>query len=244
VMGTVNVLDLARKLPKLQLFHQGSTDEVYGCAPMDLTFTGFKEREVYNPRNPYSGSKAAAEMMVISYANTYSMPCIITNLMNLFGTRQHPEKYIPKVIKATITGEKLSIHSSPDLKQAGMRTYIECGNAATAFSFLYENEPWKQHGVRNVESYNVIGEKEVDNLKLAQLIAEYVEFYADRLEIPIKGLNYEMVDFHSARPHHDTRYCLDGSKLRSLGWNPPSTFEKSLKDTVKWYMENIRRLDS
>lgn len=242
VVGTVNVMNLARQLPKLELFVQFSTDETSGSAPMDPSFPGFKERERYLPSNPYAGSKAAAEMMVLSFANTYGLPCIITNTMNVYGQRQHPEKFVPLVIRTALEGGKVMIHSAPDKKQAGMRTYIHARNVADAVLFLVNNV--KITNPREVESYNVVGEEEVDNLTMAKLIQEYTSILAEQNGRVAVGAEFELIDFHSARPHHDTRYRLDGSKMRALGWVPPKTFHESLRENINWYMqgENIKWL--
>lgn len=246
VEGTVNMLNLARQLKNLELFVYFSTDEVFGPAPMiknqyvgtyhgggpfeDRPFVGYKETDRHDPKNPYAASKSAAEQFVVSFANTYELPCIITRQMNVFGERQHPEKFIPLVIKRCLTGELVSIHSTPDKTQAGVRSYIHGRNIADAHLFLLKEQPWLNKSVRDVESYHIVGEIEIDNLKLAQTISEYVG----------KPLNYEMVDFHSSRPGHDLRYALSGNKMKGLGWVPPKTFHQSLKQTVEWSLNNKR----
>jgi len=147
--------------------------------------------------------------------------------MNLLGERQHPEKFVPKVIRSVLRGESVTIHSDPTKTKAGSRFYIHCRNMADALLFLLER------GQVLRDKVNIVGEKEVDNLQLAQIIARYVR----------KPLMYEMVDFHSSRPGHDLRYALDGSKLSGMGWYPPLDFEESLERTVRWYMQNPRWLE-
>jgi dTDP-glucose 4,6-dehydratase len=152
--------------------------------------------------------------------------------MNLYGERQHPEKFVPKIIKKVLSGELLEIHGTPDRTQSGSRFYIHCRNMADAILFLLNNV--KSDGVIR-DKFNIVGEKEVSNLTLAQTIADYLG----------KPLNYEIVDFHSSRPGHDLRYALNGTKLASLGWRPPLSFEESLLKTVKWVVapENAKWLN-
>ena len=222
VLGTQRILDFARTLPKLKLMIFISTDEVFGVALGDVCY---KETDQCNPRNPYSATKMAAECLCMAYHNTYGVPVIRMPSMNLFGERQATEKFLPMTIRNVMQGNTVIIHASPDRKTSGSRFYIHCRNWASAAHFLLS------HGVPG-ERYNIVGEKEVTNLELAQTIADVVG----------KPLHYEMVDFHSSRPGHDLRYALDGSKLAALGWAPPVGFEESLRKTILWYMENPRWL--
>ena len=176
--------------------------------------------------------------MVTSFANTYALPCIITRQMNIFGERQHPEKFIPKVIRSVLNGETVPIHATPDKQQAGMRHYIHARNVADAHMFLLREQPWRNSHSEYVESYHIVGEREVDNLMLAQMIEGFVKELAPGMGLSVAGLKYEMVDFHSSRPGHDLRYALDGGKMKTLGWQPPKNFEESLKKTVLWGLEN------
>ena len=218
IQSTVNMLEYARKLKKLEIFFYFSTDEVFGPALGD---TLYKEWDRHKPTNPYSASKSAAENICISYENTYKIPIMIVNVMNAFGERQHVEKFIPLCIKKIINNEKVYIHSYPDKKTSGSRFYIHAQNIANGVLFLIKNG-------KIGEKYNITGEKEVNNLDLALLIAKNIG----------KELIYEMVDFHNDRPGHDLRYGLDGNKLFELGWNPTFNFEKSLEKTIKWTLEN------
>lgn len=240
VVGTTNMLDLARGLPNLELFIYFSTDEVFGPVPLDPSYPGHREDAVHNPKNPYAATKSAGEQMVVSFANTYALPCIITRQMNIFGERQHPEKFIPKVVRSVMNGETVPIHATPDRKQAGMRHYIHARNVADAHMFLLHNQPWTKAAAGQVESYHIVGEREVDNLMLAQMIEGFVK----ELAPAAKGLSYEMVDFHSSRPGHDLRYALDGGKMKALGWQPPKNFEESLKKTVEWSLANRAWLET
>lgn len=222
VMSTVYLLEYARTLKDLKKLFYFSTDEVYGPAPNNISY---KEWDRHNPTNPYSASKSAAEQICMSYNNTYNTPIVIVNVMNAFGERQHVEKFIPKCIKSILNGETITIHSDKTKTIPGSRFYIHSRNIAAAVYFLIDK------GVIG-EKYNITGEKEVNNLELAEKIADY-------LKLP---LNYKMVDFHSDRPGHDLRYSLDGSKLFELGWSPPNNFEKSLKNTVIWTSQHLHWL--
>ena len=218
IMSTVHMLEYARTLPNLDIFFYFSTDEVYGPA---LGNKLFQEDERHNPTNPYSASKSGAEQICVSYHNTYDVPVMRINVMNAMGERQHVEKFIPKVIKKVLNDELVEIHSYPDKKTSGTRYYIHARNIAAGVLFLLEN------GTIG-ESYNLTGEKEVSNLEMAQIIADTIG----------KPLKYEMVDFHSDRPGHDLRYGLDGTKMQKMGWSLPIDFETSLRNTVKWTVDN------
>ena len=219
VIGTLNMLNYARGLERLRLLHFFSTDEVYGPA---LGSTLHAEMERYNPTNPYAAAKAGGEMLVNAFGNTYGLPVLTTNTMNLIGERQHPEKMVPKTIRALINGETLTIHADATRTNAGSRFYLHCRNAADAVLFLLG----QKHPPR--ERYNIVGEREIDNLSLAQMIAEVVG-------LPLK---YELVSFHASRPGHDLRYALDGSKLYNAGYRFPVAFEESLERTVRWTLKN------
>lgn len=227
VVGTYHILEFARSLPQLQCFFYFSTDEVFGPASEGINY---KEEDRHNPTNPYSATKSGGEMLVKSYRNSYQLPAIITRSMNIFGERQHPEKFIPKVINAVQSGEAISIHSNPEKTKAGSRFYIHARNVADAYSFLIQKI---EEGASVIgEDFHITGEKEVDNLEMAEFIAKILE----------KPLHYEMTDFHSSRPGHDLRYSLDGSKIFSLGWKMPKTFEDSLEKTIRWTLGQPRWL--
>jgi dTDP-glucose 4,6-dehydratase len=239
VTGTVNVLQLARQLPNLVVMNMFSTDEVFGPAPMEGT-GGFKETDRHNPKNPYAATKSAAEMMCIAFANTYKMPIFVTNGMNIIGERQHPEKFLPLVIKKALYGGTVEVHGTPDKTQAGMRTYIHARNVASAVMFLLDNHTPDCH---EVEVFNIVGEEEMDNLSFAKLIAEYTTMIAEEMNMVPEDCDFEIVDFHSQRPGHDLRYALDGTKMKDIGWEPPKALRDSLRKTIKWYLSNLEWLN-
>ena len=220
ILGTYHLLDYI-KIHPVKKFIYFSTDEVYG----PIAEGAFKEDARHAPGNPYAATKAAAEDLCLSFANTYKLPIIITNTMNLYGERQHPEKFIPLVIRKILSGEVVTIHADPTKTKAGIRFYIHCRNAWKAIQFILE-ETNEFIDVKKPSQgrFNIVGEKEIDNLSLAQFIASVIG----------KPLVYEMTDFHSSRPGHDLRYGLDGTKLKNLGFKFPKTFEESLTNTINW----------
>jgi len=223
INSTLYMLEYARELPFLEKFYMFSTDETRGVPEGNYAF---KETDSFNPRNPYSASKASCEMLCMSYANTYKVPIMISEMVNAIGERQHVEKFVPKVIKTLLDGDELIIHADPTATVPGSRYYIHARNTADAILFLLEM------GSVN-ESYNICTFDEIDNLEMAQKIASIVG----------KPLKYKLVDFHSDRAGHDLIYRLDGTKLRNLGWKPPVNFEESLYKTVKWYLKHPEWLD-
>lgn len=231
VVGTVNLMDYARNLDSLDLFAYFSTDEIFGPAPGTVKY---KENDRYNSTNPYSATKAAAEEMVVAYENTYGLPAIITHTMNVFGERQNPEKYIPMCIKRVRDNEKITVHSNTEKTVAGSRHYIHAKDVADALMFLYAQDLSKlepDYGGAKCQKFNIVGSTEIDNLSLAQFIAD----------VQGKPLNYELVDFHSSRPGHDLRYALDGTKMADMGWKPNSVYDK-LEEVVNWSLANNRWL--
>lgn len=213
VVATCNILDFARRA-RPELFVQFSTDEVFGPAPAS---TAYGEDDRYRSGNPYAATKAGAEELAVSYHNTYRLPVIVTHTMNVIGERQHPEKYVPGTIAKVRDGERVLIHADKTRTRAGSRYYIHARNVARAVDFLM------RHGSPG-EKYNIVGEREMDNLELAERIAAAVG----------RSLAYEMVDFHSSRPGHDLRYALDGAKMARMGWTLPDTIEQSIADVVTW----------
>lgn len=225
----LNTLELARQLrPKAVVMI--STDEVYG--PAD---PGHPHREwaPVLPSNPYAASKAAQEAVSISYWRTYGVPVIITNTMNMIGERQHPEKFVPRVLRAVLAGKEAVIHGSPG--NVGSRHYLHARNMADAVIFLLRGrEPvmFPAYPGRYVsdrpDRYNIASADRLDNLELAQMIAEAAG-------MPLK-FRYE--DFHRARPGHDPHYGLDPGKIAALGWKPPVPFAASLERTIRWTMRH------
>ena len=230
VVGTANILDFARLQKEfLERFIYFSTDEVFGPAPDGIKY---KENDRYNSTNPYSATKAGGEELAVAYQNTYGLPIYVTHTMNVFGERQHPEKFIPMCIKKARDGETVTIHSDHTRTIAGSRHYIHAEDVSSAVLFLlkYEGTFEPTWGNAKCPKFNIVGSEELDNLELATIIAEAQG----------KKLKYEMVDFHSSRPGHDLRYALDGSKMKELGWVPAKSVRERIADVTKWTLENKR----
>ncbi len=232
VNSTLYMLEYARELKGLKKFVYFSTDEVFGTAPEGVDY---KEGDRMNPGNPYSASKAASECICMSYANTYKVPIIITNTMNIIGERQHPEKFFPLVINKTLDGETVYIHGNSDKTEAGKRHYLHARNIGAALRHIILNTDEVLDAVDCSKGrFNVVGEKEFDNLTFAKTIARAVG----------KDVNCEIVDFHSSRPGHDLRYALDGNKLEASGFVYPVSVDESIVNIVNWSLkkENLRWL--
>jgi dTDP-glucose 4,6-dehydratase len=219
-----NVLELARKI-KPKIFFQVSSDEVYGDCPDGYNHS---EWDVILPSNPYAASKAAQEALAISYYRTYNVPVVITNTMNTIGTCQDKEKFLPRIIWKLATDQPIEIYAdttSDGSMKIGSRYYIHADNHADAFVWLSE-KPVTTYSVENQrpDRYNVVGDIELNNLDLAQMVADLMK----------KELKYKLVKSTSVRPGYDRRYALDGEKLRGLGWKPPLEFKEGLRYIVDW----------
>lgn len=242
VVGTTNLLLFAKEQKNLIQFLYFSTDEVFGPANPEQDFL---EWHRYNSGNPYAASKAGGEEMCLAFANTYRMPVLITHTMNVFGERQHPEKFIPLCINKIISRETIYIHSNKEKTKAGSRFYIHARNVAAAVMFLLDRYSMPDpvnvipHGTywrpEYADKFNIVGEKEVDNLEMAQFIFDVLKEMGKDVG---ESLNYELIDFHSSRPGHDLRYSLDGKKMKEMGWELPLTFHESLKKTIQWYLSH------
>lgn len=202
-----------------------SSAEVFGPAP---DAHDFAEGELHRPSSPYAASKAMQEDIFHALWRTYRLPIGIVNAMNLIGERQDSEKLVPFVVGQIVNGGVVPIYASEE-GRPGSRFYLHARNLADALLFLLRTQPFPVYGDGEMGRWNVVGEREVDNLEMAALIAEYAG------EIDFE---YELVNFHESRPGHDLRYALDGSKMRDLGWKPPIPLETSLRKTVEWTLAN------
>jgi dTDP-glucose 4,6-dehydratase len=220
------MLELSREI-KPKAFLQFSTDEVYGSAAVD---EAHKEWSTIMPSNPYAASKAAQEAICISYWRSYGVPLIITNTMNNFGEMQGATKYPAMIQQKVEAGDKVTVHTSSG-GQMGTRYYIHSRNTSDAVLFILKNKEPHLHQAGEIDRpdrYNIVGDKQVDNLELATTIARLMG----------KELDYELVDFHSKQPGHDLHYGLDGTKLKEMGWKSPLSFEDSMKNTIEWQKQH------
>lgn len=221
VQLAVNMLEYARKAQP-EAFIQISTDEVYGASGGNEEHM---EWEPILPSNPYAASKACQEAIAFSYWRTYNLPVIITNTMNAFGQMQQPNKYPAICQRKIMRGETITIHGNPGA--IGSRYYIHARNFSDALLFILTKTTPHRHDpglLDRPDRYNIVGDRRIDNLELAQIIA-------DILKMPF---NYELQDAREARPGHDQHYGLAGSKLKELGWKPPVSFDESMRKTVEW----------
>jgi len=229
VMGTFTLLDVARAAWKGRddaLFHHVSTDEVFGSLGESGYFT---ESTPYDPRSPYSASKASSDHLVMAYHHTYGLPVTLTNCSNNYGPYQFPEKLIPVMILNMLEGKSLPVYG--DGKNIRDWLYVEDHNAAV-WSVM-------QKGVLG-ETYNIGGENEWENIRLLDRLIELV---AEETKAP-KETYRRLITYVSDRPGHDRRYAIDCSKLkRELGWSQSVDFDKGLKKTVQWYLSNMKWID-
>ena len=218
----LSLLEFARQA-RPRIFLQFSTDEVYGPAPAGHQHA---EWEAIIPSNPYSASKAAQEAIAVSYWRTYGIPLVLVNSMNLIGERQDGEKFLPTVIRSILRGQQVPIHGreTPRGPEFGSRMYLHARNLADGLLFLLQRQPVLYPDADRPDRWNIVGEREIDNLEMAQMVAGILR----------ERLRHRVVDFHAARPGHDRRYALDGTKLREAGWRQPVDLEESLARTVLW----------
>lgn len=230
VVGTVNLLQCARDHwngDKNHIFHHVSTDEVYGS----LGETGlFMETTPYDPRSPYSASKASSDHFVRAFYHTYGLPIKMSNCSNNYGSHQFPEKLIPLMINNIVKEKPLPVYGTG----ANIRDWLWVVDHAIAIDVIF-------HKGAIGESYNVGGLNEWTNLDLVHYLCDLMD---EKLGRP-KGTNRKLITFVTDRKGHDMRYAIDASKIETeLGWKPSVTFEEGLDKTVDWYLSNGEWIDS
>jgi dTDP-glucose 4,6-dehydratase len=204
-------------------FHHISTDEVFGSLPSDPEII-FTEDTPYDPRSPYSASKASSDHLVRAWHETYGLPVVLSNCSNNYGPYHFPEKLIPVVILNALAGKPLPIYGDGSNKRDWL--YVE--DHADALLLVATQG---QLG----RSFNIGGENERTNLELVQTICGIL----DRLQPRDLGSYADLITFVTDRPGHDARYAIDPSRIRDeLGWRPSVTVEEGLERTVRWYLEN------
>ncbi len=230
ITGTFNMLEAARKYwiendrPKGFRFHHISTDEVYGSLPNDPAVM-FTEDTAYDPRSPYSASKASSDHLVRAWSETYGLPVVLTNCSNNYGPYHFPEKLIPVVILNARAGKALPIYGDG----SNIRDWLYVEDHADALLLVL------QKGALG-RSYNIGGENERTNLELVQTLCVILDEKRPRGD----GKSYaDQITFVTDRPGHDARYAIDPSRIRDeLGWRPSVTVEEGLARTVQWYLDN------
>ena len=211
ILGTFNLLEIERRLGKKIRHIQISTDETYGSTVGD----SFTEGDPLNPTNPYSATKAAADLLCQVYHTTYGLDTVVTRCTNNFGPSQFPEKLIPKTIIRALNNKTIPIYGTGK----NVRDWIYVQDHCEAIQFVLKK------GVPG-EVYNISSGNEKTNLEIVTKILE------------ILGKPPSLVRFVEDRPGHDIRYSLNSDKLRSKGWAPSHKFEDSLRETVEWYVTN------
>jgi len=229
VIGTFHLLEAARRQwtdPAGHRFHHVSTDEVYGS----LGETGyFTEETSYDPRSPYSASKAASDHLVSAYHHTYGLPVVISNCSNNYGPYQFPEKLIPLMIRNIMREEPLPVYG--DGKYT--RDWLWVEEHAEAIDLIF-------HQGGDGETYNIGGNNEWKNIDLVHLLCRVMDEALDRPP----GRSAQLIRFVRDRPGHDRRYAIDAAKLkRELGWEARMTMEEGLRRTVRWYLDNGEWMD-
>lgn len=226
ITGTFNLLEAARAhwtrqgKPETFRFHHISTDEVFGSLGPEGQFT---EHTPYDPRSPYSASKAASDHLVRAWAETYGLPVVLTNCSNNYGPYHFPEKLIPVVILNALHGKPIPVYG----KGENIRDWLYVEDHADALLLVLQKG---QLG----RSYNIGGENERRNIDLVRTICALLD------EMAPKATPYaDQITFVTDRPGHDARYAIDPSRIRDeLGWRPSVTVEEGLRRTVRWYLDN------
>lgn len=228
INGTYNMLEAARSLwvaqgkPDSFRFHHVSTDEVFGSLPDDPAVQ-FTENTSYDPRSPYSASKAASDHLVRAWHETYGLPIVLSNCSNNYGPYHFPEKLIPVVILNAIAGNPIPIYGNGSNVRDWL--YVE-DHADALLQVVTRGEVGR--------SYNIGGENECSNLELVETICAILE----RMR-PADKPYADLITFVTDRPGHDARYAIDPTRIRAeLGWRPSVTVEEGLERTVRWYLDN------
>lgn len=229
ITGTFNILEASRKYwqatgrPDGFRFHHVSTDEVFGSLPADPAVQ-FTEATAYDPRSPYSASKAASDHLVRAWFETYGMPVVLSNCSNNYGPYHFPEKLVPVVILNALAGRPLPIYGDG----SNIRDWLYVEDHADALLLVATRGALGR-------SYNIGGENERTNLQLVETICAIL----DRLRPRAVGPYGDLITFVADRPGHDARYAINPTRIRTeLGWRPSVTLDEGLERTVRWYLDN------
>jgi dTDP-glucose 4,6-dehydratase len=230
IIGTVNLLNAAlsswKKSTEGKLFYHISTDEVYGSLGKDGLFT---EKTAYDPKSPYSASKASSDHLVRAYSHTFGIPVIISNCSNNYGPNQFPEKLIPLAINNIKNNKPIPVYG----KGENVRDWLYVEDHASAIDLIFHN------GTAG-ETYNIGGNNEWKNIDLIKLLCGIMDKKLKRAA----GTSEKLITYVRDRPGHDLRYAIDSSKLqKELGWSPIPSFADGLERTVEWYLSNEKWLE-
>lgn len=230
VVGTVNLLNAAKNSWQGDYtgkrFYHVSTDEVYGSLGAEGLFT---EETAYDPRSPYSASKASSDHFVRAWQHTYGLPVVISNCSNNYGPYQFPEKLLPLMINNIRHEKPLPVYGDG----SNIRDWLWVGDHATAIDLVFRKG-------RDGETYNIGGNNECSNLDLVHQLCDVVDELLGRTP----GSSRKLITFVKDRPGHDQRYAIDASKIEAeLGWEPTIGVEEGLKRTAKWYLDNTEWLE-
>lgn len=230
IIGTVNLLNAARKSwendPENKLFYHISTDEVYGSLGREGYFV---ETTPYDPRSPYSSSKASSDHLVRAYYHTFNLPVVISNCSNNYGPNQFPEKLIPLAINNIKNNKQIPVYG----KGENVRDWLYVEDHANAIDLVF-------HKGKTGETYNIGGNNEWKNIDLIRQLCKTMDSKLGREP----GTSEKFITFVKDRAGHDLRYAIDPSKIRKeLGWEPSVNFKEGLAKTVEWYLENTRWLN-
>jgi dTDP-glucose 4,6-dehydratase len=221
VLGTIHLLNAAKKMKDFKVFYHISTDEVYGS----LGETGyFTEKTPYDPRSPYSASKASSDHFVRAYFHTYHLPVKISNCSNNYGPYQFPEKLIPLCINNILNEKPLPIYG----KGENVRDWLYVEDHARAIDIIFH------HG-KIGETYNIGGNSEKKNIEVVQTLCRIMN---KKMNKP-NGYYEKLITFVKDRAGHDLRYAIDFTKLKTeLNWQPSVSFEEGIEKTIDWYLSN------
>jgi len=226
VLGTANLLQVAKKHwegnYEGKLFYHVSTDEVYGS--LNLGLDQFTENTPYDPRSPYSASKASSDHLVRAFYHTYHFPIVISNCSNNYGPNQFPEKLIPLFINNILHNKPLPVYG----KGENIRDWLYVEDHARAIDTII-------HKGKIGETYNIGGHNEWTNIELIHLLCDVLD---RKLDKPISE-SRKLITYVTDRAGHDLRYAIDATKIKEqLGWTPKETFETGIEKTVDWYLNN------
>lgn len=222
IVETAKLLEFARTIPNLEKFIFVSSNEVFGPAPADVNYF---ELDALNPHSPYSGTKAAAEQLCLSYYNTYKLPINIVRTMNVFGERQNHNRFFPVCIRKILNGEQIDVYDN-------FRTYIHAQDVADGIMFVLKGEffypDYKHEGCHR---YHIVGNEEVSNIRIVNAIGSALSI-EPKYKVTFNG-----------RAGYENRYSMSGAKLYSMGWKPRATLAQRIEQMALWSKDNRGWID-